>query len=80
MEEEDDEDPMEVTKKEFDETLAKFEKKNKHSYDFITKAGKSFKNSVFKLCKRLIQGEEFPKRFFETVLHQLWKQKLPKDD
>ena len=80
MEEEDDEDPMVITKEEFDETLDKFVKKNKRSYDFFTKAGADFKNSVFKLCKRLIQDEEFPKRFFDTVLHQLWKHKLPKDD
>ena len=33
---------------------------------------------VFKLFRRLIQAEVFPKRFFETVLHQLWKKKSPK--
>ena len=79
MKEEDDE-PMEVTKEEFDETVKRFEKKNKRSYDFLTKASNSYQNSVFKLCKRLIQDEEFPERFFETILHQIWKHEFPRED
>ena len=77
---EDDEEPMEITKDEFNETVAKFEKKGKHSYDFLTKSGNSFKNSVFKLCKLFIDDEEFPDRFFETILHQCWKHKFPIED
>ena len=63
MEEDDDEEPMVITKEDFNETIEKFEKKNKRSYDFLTKAGDHFKDSVFKLCKSLIQNEKFPKRF-----------------
>ena len=71
---------MVITKEEFNNTVDKFEKKNKRSYNFLTRASDSFKNSVYKLCSRFIKNEEFPKRFFETVLHQLWKRKLPKEE
>ena len=76
----DDEEPMEVTKEEFEDLINKLKKKNKRSYDFLVRAGDKFKNSVFKLCQRLVEEEEFPQRFFETVLHQLWKNKFPKED
>ena len=33
-----------------------------------------------KLCRRLIQAEIFPERFFEIVLYQLWKKKFPKEN
>ena len=36
--------PMIITKDEFDETVNKFEKKNKHSHDFLTKARKLFQD------------------------------------
>ena len=75
-----DEEEMEITEDDFDELVSKLEKKNKRSYDFLLKAGKSFKMVVFKLCRRLIQAETFPERFFETVLHQLWKKKFPKEN
>ena len=32
------------------------------------------------LSRRIIQEEEIPERFSETVLHQLWKNKFPKED
>ena len=80
MDEVDDDEPMVITKEEFNNTVDKFEKKNKRSYNFLTRASDSFKNSVYKLCSRFIKNEEFPKRFFETVLHQLWKRKLPKEE
>jgi exonuclease III len=79
MTEKDDED-MVITKDEFDDLIKKLEKKNKRSYDFLLKAGETFKTVVFKLCRRLIEAETFPARFFETVLHQLWKKKFPKED
>ena len=54
--------PMVVNKDEFDETVEKFKNKNKLSYNFLTKAGNCFENSVFKLCRKLIKDKEFPKR------------------
>ena len=44
------------------------------------KAGDSFKNSIYKLCSRMIDEEVFPDRFFDTVLQQLWKKKFPRED
>ena len=76
----DDEDHMEITKEEFDELVQKLEKKNKRSYDYLIKAGEKFKTVVHRLCKRLIEAETFPARFYETVLHQLWKNKYPREN
>ena len=75
----DDEEHMEITKEEFDELVKKLEKKNRRSYDCLIKAGKMFQTVVSKLCKRLIEAEKFPARFYETVLHQLWKNKYPRE-
>ena len=47
----------------------------KKSYDFIMKAGPKFQEAVFKLCKRMIEEEEFADRFEETILNQLYKVK-----
>ena len=78
MEEEDDEE-MVIDKEDFDDLIKRLGKKNKRSYDFLVKSGLGFKNSILKLCQRLIKTEKFPTRFFETVLHQLWKKKLPRE-
>ena len=78
MEEEDDEE-MEVTKEDFEELLSRLGKKDKRSYDILIKSGTGFKSNVLKLCQRLIKAEQFPTRFFKTVLHQSWKKKLPRE-
>ena len=67
----DEEEHTKITKEEFDGLVKKLEKKNKRSYDNLTMAGERFKTVVYKLCKRLIEAEIFPARFYETVLHQL---------
>ena len=79
-EQEDDDENDEVSKEEFDEVISKIEKKKKKSYDCLTRAGEAFKESIFKLCRRLIKEEQIPSRFFETKLHQLWKRKFHKED
>ena len=59
----------------FEEVIQKFKSKNKPASHFLTKAGKSFQTSIYKLCRRFIQDENFPSNFSETVLKQLWKRK-----
>ena len=66
---------VDVSKEEFEEVVNRIEKKKKKSYDFLTRAGDAFKDSMFQLCRRLIKEEQSPKRFFDTRLHQLWKGK-----
>ena len=78
MKEEDDDD-IEISNEDFEDIVKQIEKKHKKSYDFLTKADVSFKNSIFKLCSRLIREEQIPIRFFETILHQLWKCKFPRE-
>ena len=75
-----DEQPLEITRDDFDDLVKKLKTKNKRSYDFLVRTGDHFKLVVFKLCKRLLEAEEFPARFYETTLHQLWKKKFPKKD
>ena len=41
----------------FDEVLTKFKAINKRNYDFLMKASDDFKDSVFLLCKRIIESE-----------------------
>ena len=59
----------------FDEVLTKFKENNKRNYDFLMKASDDFKDSVFLLCKRMIESENVPKKFRESTLHQIWKRK-----
>ena len=54
-EQEDNDENDEVSKEELDEVISKIEKKKKKSYDFLTRAGETFKESIFKLCRRLIK-------------------------
>ena len=74
------EEHIDISKEDFDELVKKLEKKNKRSYDFLVKTGEHFKKVVYKLCKRLLEIETFPARFYQTTLHQLWKTKHPKED
>ena len=68
---------FEVTEDFFWKVMAKFERKRKRSYDFLTKAGKGFKEAMYKFCKRLNLEETFPSRFDQTYLVQLYKLKGP---
>ena len=64
------EDPFEITEDDFEDIVKKLEKKNKIIYDFLIKTGKQFKLVVFKLCRRLIESEQFPSRFFTPTVEK----------
>ena len=66
---------FDVSKEMFNNTILKFSSKKKGSYDFITKSSEEFKDTIFKLTKRMIAEETFASRFFETTLCQLCKRK-----
>ena len=55
--------------------LDRLKAKNKRSYDFIVKSGQKFKEAILILVKRVINTEEIPETFLETVLVQLYKGK-----
>lgn len=59
------------------EVVNKFEKKKTNSYDFLIKAGKQYKEFVYKVCKSMIEREEYPDSFRRTMLHMIWKQNGP---
>ena len=44
------------------------------------KAGPGFQQAVFKLCKRIIEEEEYPVCFDLTILQQIYKGKGSKKD
>ena len=69
-----------ITEEEFEDVLGKFKRKNKKSYFFLTKSGKGFHKSVYKLCKRMVDDECFPQDFSLTTLYQLWERKGSKED
>ena len=62
-----------VSEESFEEVMSDLERKNKRSYDFIVKADKSYKIAIFGLCKRILEKEEIPLRFYLTMLVQLFK-------
>ena len=68
---------FEITEELFWQVVNKFEQKNKKSCDFLTKAGKGFKEAILKFCQRMHNEEKFPSRFYQTTLVQLYKQKGP---
>ena len=72
-----DEEGMEIDKSDFDGVVGKFAQKKTKSYDFLIKAGDQFKQSIFKVCKKMIDNEEFPIAFRKTILYMIWKQKGP---
>ena len=79
MMEDDTDQDTNIDKNDFEEVLRKFKKKNKPAYKFLIKAGESFQNSIYKLCKRMIHNEDFPMIFSETMLKQLWKRKSSRE-
>ena len=64
-----------VNEETFKENLKKFKTSGKRSYDFVTKTGPKFQNSVFKMCQRMCEEEVFPKQFQNTTLHMIYKGK-----
>ena len=78
MKEEDTEE-LEFSNDDFDAVIKKFGSKQTKSYDFLLKSGAEYKESMFKLCKKMIEKEEFPKSFRKTTLNMIWKQKGPSE-
>jgi len=74
MEENNDEE-CEVGKDDFNEVIRKFRSKQTKTYDFILKASEEYREALFRLCKRFLDREDFPRRMQKTTLHMIWKRK-----
>ena len=74
MKEENDEE-CDVNKEDFEMVMKKFKGKETKAYDFIVKASPEYKEAIFRLCKRFLDKEEFPRRMQKTMLHMIWKKK-----
>ena len=66
---------FEVSRELFELCVSKFEYKKKKLYNFLVKAGEEFKEAIYCLCKRILEDEDVPERFFLTQLLQLYKGK-----
>ena len=66
---------FEISRELFEQCVARFEYKKNKLYNFLVKAGDEFKEAIFCLCKRILEDEEIPERFYLTQLLQLYKGK-----
>ena len=73
--ESEDEEDSKLTKIEFENLIQKFKSKNKHAYDFLTKAGEGLQETIFKICELIWNSENIPEQFDLTTIIQLWKGK-----
>ena len=74
---EDEDDTLEIDLEDFKDILLKFKKKQTQTYNFLIRAGVSYQNAIFKVCKRIIDKEEIPESFSKTTLIMIWKMKGP---
>ena len=79
MEDRSQEEELVIGKGDFKEVIRKFKSKTTKSYDFLLNSGGKYQEVMFKLCKRMIENEEFPLSFRKTLLYMIWKQKGPAD-
>ena len=63
------------SKEGFNRVVKKFKENDKRNYDFLIKTGDKFKDAVYRLCRRMIEEEQFPRSFDNTTLHQIYKGK-----
>jgi hypothetical protein len=77
MMEEDKEETLEVELEDFREVVQKFGRTTTKTYAFLTKSGPKYQDAIFKLCKRIIEKEEIPDSFRQTILYMIWKRKGP---
>ena len=66
-------DHEELNEEEYWTALERLKLKNKRSYDFIVKSGDQYKEAIFGLCKRVIDKEEIPEKYDDTILVQIYK-------
>ena len=58
---------FEIDEDDFNNVLAKFKSKTTKTYDFLLKAGTKYQSAIFELCKMMIEKEQFPQSFKQTV-------------
>ena len=64
-----------LSEEDFKALLIHLSKKNKEKYEFILKAGGSFKNLLFTLFKKVWESAAKPTSWRKTMCHQLYKGK-----
>ena len=74
---EEEKDILEIEHDDFTEVIEKFVRKPTKTYDFLIKLGKLYQDSMFSLCKIIIDQEDVPKSFRKTTLYMIWKRKGP---
>ena len=74
MEDKSNDEPYEISEADFFQIIEKFEAKKSRSYEFIVNTGMQYKLAILKVCRKLIETEDFPSSFNLTTLVQLPKQ------
>ena len=71
--------PLKISKGDFRVVVEKFKSKQTKSYDFLIRSDEKYQDAIFKLSKRMIENEEFPTQFSNTLLYMIWKSKGPQE-
>ena len=64
---------LETQRETFHYIIKKFRRSGKQNYNFLTRAGLKFQNTVFNLIQRMFAEEIFPTVFQNTTLHMIPK-------
>ena len=70
---------MENEKSDFDIVVKKFQSKITKSYDFLIRSDEKYKDTIFKLCRKMMIEGDFPIMFGNTLLYMIWKSKGPQE-
>ena len=73
-------DAEDLTEEDFGNMMKKLSNKSKDKYQYLLKAGASFKIAIFKLFQQVWKTETKPNKFKETTIIQLYKGKGDMDD
>ena len=63
-----------ATKETFEGMIVKFEKSGKISYDFLTKSGPQFQDTIIMFCLCMFEEEQLPEEFQNKTLHMIFKE------
>ena len=67
------EEDLQISREEFEKVVENLKQKSTSAYDFITKAGDSFKSLVFNMACKVWESEDIPKGWNLTTLVQIFK-------
>ena len=70
-----DKDLWELDSETFKTVTDKIKEKGKNVFNPLNKAGKKYKDAIFKYMAKLLKEEEIPSEYSKTTLFQIWRKK-----